>query len=881
MTISSPGAHGTPTPGDLRGPACLGRSVVVWEGQPAPEGWEGCPRVRLETPSGRRLRAAWADREPLVIEIADGEDLPDDSWSKTARWWELEPDFMVPAESLRFLAESNSVDARDPANPRFAPLERAVRLGARRSAPGEPGDAVSRSGQPLWCDGGPLAPFPAEDLRTGLDRDSDARVGVVPAANLAANSLAPIFPSAPAAELAADQLAAVAHTGGGARIVAPAGSGKTRVLTERARHLVKGLGVDPGAVCLVAYNKRAQEEMQDRLSDVRGLQVRTLNSLGLAICNGTGPFARPAGFDWVKTIAETDVRELLDGLLPPAPRRAMVDRIGPYIEALAATRLGLRDPVSVEAEYEEDAEGLASVAAKYADLLGERGQVDFDHQIIRAIEVLLADPDARRAARRVCSVMLVDEFQDLTPAHLLLVRLLAGPRADVFAVGDDDQTIYGYSGASPRWLIDYGDYFPQAARHDLHVNYRCPPEVVDAATSLLAHNADRLQKQITARPGRQRRPADSPDGPAIRTRNAEDPALQVRPHVNRLLGRGAQPGDIAVLCRVNSTLLAPQLALADMGVPSDRPVGPQFLARNGVAAALAWAEAATATGGIDPKTIEMIARRPPRGISAELARRAAQKRTAEELRELAEELEGSKEAYKIQSLVADIASLRRLAARPGTTTDMLLEAIRDDIGLGEAIDDRLDASRRSADRPSHADDLRALISVAGLHPRPAGFAGWLTKHLSEPAGNTPGGVRLATVHKVKGLEWPHVIVYDATEGLMPHSLAEDPEEERRVFHVAITRCSESVTVICGEDPSPYPAETRSLTPRAPTRNPEAPEPDRAPRPSTPGQRPTAPAPAPDGEPQTHPGTSWPVPSGRKRPTLGENRRGSGGRRPRR
>ena len=595
----------------LRGPACLGRSVIVWSGQPAPEGWEGCRRVLLEMSAGPQMRSAWAEREPLVVEIAEGDDLPDDGWSRKRRWWELDPKFNVGEESLRFLAVSNSVDARDPDNPRFAPLEQAMRLGARLPPPGGPGDAVSPSGQRIWCDGGPLAPFAAEDLLAGQNQDDWGPVRVVPAANLAVGSLAPIFPAEPKAELAADQLAAVAHVGGGARIVAPAGSGKTRVLTERARHLVKGLGVDAGAVCLVAYNKRAQEEMQERLADVEGVQVRTLNSLGLAICNGTGPFARPRGFARVETVDEPAVREIVDRLAPLAPRKAMVDRIGPYIEALAASRLGLRDPASVEAAYHPDADGFAAVADAYAAQLDEKDIVDFDHQIIRAIEVLLADPQARRAARRACSVMLVDEFQDLTPAHLLLVRLLAGPRADVFAVGDDDQTIYGYSGASPAWLIDYDQYFPRAARHDLNVNYRCPPEVVDAAASLLSYNADRLEKQTTARPGREQRPPNSPDGPAVRAKTAQDPALLLKPHIGRLLDSGAQPGEIAVLCRVNSALLAPQLVLADMGIPSDRPVGPPFLTRTGAEAALAWVEAATATDGIGPKTMGIIARRPP------------------------------------------------------------------------------------------------------------------------------------------------------------------------------------------------------------------------------------------------------------------------------
>ena len=784
----------------------------------------------------------------------------------SARWWELDPKLNAGSETLRFLAESNAVDARDPTSPRFAPLERAIRLGARRVPPGGLGDAVSPSGQIIWCDGGPLAPFAAEDLRAGQQEGEGGPVGVVPAANLAVGSLAPIFPSEPAAELAADQMAAVAHVGGGARIVAPAGSGKTRVLTERTRHLVKGLGIDPAAVCLVAYNKRAQEEMQNRLTDVDGLQVRTLNSLGLAICNGTGPFASPHEFDRVKTASKQMVRDMLDDVLPPAPRKAMVDRVGPYIDALAVSRLGLRDPASVEVDYHPDADGLSRVAERYADLLNKQGFVDFDHQIIRAIEVLLADPHARRTARRACSVMLVDEFQDLTPAHLLLVRLLAGPRADVFAVGDDDQTIYGYSGASPRWLIDYDQYFPRAAHHDLQVNYRCPPEVIEAATNLLSHNAARIEKQITARPGRPRRPSDNPDGPAIRVKAAEDPALKLRPHIERLRVRGAQPDDIAILARVNSALLAPQLALADMGIPSDRPVGPTFLTHNGVAAALAWVKAATAADKIDPTTMGMIARRPPRRMSSDLIQRVNQQSTAEQLRELAEQLDKPDESSKIEWLADDLATLQDLAAQPATTTARLLEAVRDDIGLGRALDERLDASRHTADRSSHRDDLRALISVASLHPRPAGFAIWLAECLSEPDGDTPGGVRLASVHKVKGLEWPHVIVYDATAGLMPHSLAEDSEEERRVFHVAITRCSESVTIICGENPSPYPAETRAP---APTRTPE---PDKQPAPDhsgrTPGNRPTPPTPLPGGGQQTYPGTSWPVPAGRGKRKYG-------------
>ena len=97
-------------------------------------------------------------------------------------------------------------------------------------------------------------------------------------------------------------------------------------------------------------------------------------------------------------------------------------------------------------------------------------------------------------------MLLVDEFQDLTPAHMLLIRLLTGPAGAVFAVGDDDQTIYGYAGATPSWLVDFGHWFPGSALHSLEVNYRCPPSVVTAASHLLSRNALRVEKVIRTAP---------------------------------------------------------------------------------------------------------------------------------------------------------------------------------------------------------------------------------------------------------------------------------------------------------------------------------------------------------------------------------------------
>ena len=301
---------------------------------------------------------------------------------------------------------------------------------------------------------------------------------------------------APEADLAPDQLAAVDHAAGPARVIAPAGSGKTRVLTERLRLLVRR-GTYPGAVTALAYNTRAAEEMRERTGDVLGPDgphVRTLNSLALWVCNAFGP-AGP-----VRVVDEMGVRDLI-GELFEVKRQANTDTTAPFLAALSLIRLGLVSPAAAEEAY-PDASGIADGFDGYRATLAERGLVDFDEQIYRAIEILAADPAARAAAQARCRRMLVDEFQDLTPAHLLLIRLLVAPGFDCFGVGDDDQVIYGYSGATPEYLIDFADYFPGAADHPLEVNYRCPPAVVDAARHLLTYNHERVAKTIRSPEGR-------------------------------------------------------------------------------------------------------------------------------------------------------------------------------------------------------------------------------------------------------------------------------------------------------------------------------------------------------------------------------------------
>ena len=274
------------------GPDALGRAVLIAPGQSVPEPWTGAPVLRIDADTLRRpgealatLRGARHTATRLVIEL-DADFGDDPLTSTTTPPFELGPRFAFDLDELHHLVWSNAVDARDPDRWVWLALDVALGGGARELPPtseAREGDVMLPDGTAVWLDGGPVrfvAPIEGVPVVHRIAVEHHGRR--VPAGN------------ASTADLAADQLAAVTHPGGAARIIAPAGSGKTRVLTERARHLLTQLAAAAiDAVSLVAFNKRAQEEMRERTTDLPGLQVRTLNAIALAIVNGTAPFARP------------------------------------------------------------------------------------------------------------------------------------------------------------------------------------------------------------------------------------------------------------------------------------------------------------------------------------------------------------------------------------------------------------------------------------------------------------------------------------------------------------------------------------------------------------------------------------------------------------
>ena len=786
------------------GPVALGRGVVINAGDAIPAPWMSAPVVTVdEAALGApkvvvdALHAAWGARQPVVVELAVDPARFREPTAITKELWQLNADAEPWFDRLHFLVWANTYDARN-GSLIWWWGRKAARVGASETPDGV-ADVVLPDGLAVWVDGGPRRPW-AVELTRGYPvvHHESVELGQLAAAPT------PIDPSA---ELAADQQAAVSHLSGPARVIAPAGSGKTRVLTERLRHLLGDRGWEQQVVLAVAYNKEAQLELERRTGGFHP-RVRTLNSLGywvLAQHRGGSP----------SVLEERECRRLVESLLPGNRRhRANTDPIGPYLEALGLVRLGLRDPSEVEAGR-DDVDGLAELLGPYRQHLADRGVVDFDEQIYAAIEALLRDGPFRRRMQQQCRHLLVDEFQDLTPAHVLLLRLLALPALDVFGVGDDDQVIYGHIGADPAYLIEYRALFDGAAEHALTVNYRCPVEVVDAARTVLGYNRRRVDKEILAGPS-----ADATAGALRVVLHGPDEGATATVEVIQqwLAEPEVTTGAIAVLARVNSLLLAPHVALVDAGIAVNSVVRPEVLERTGLRAALAYLRIATSGDAMNPRDIVEVMRRPTRGLPQWFPDRL-ERRTSwsvAQLRTIADQVP-DKEAAKVLHLADDLAAV--VASSRGGTTRKVLEVVRDEIGLGSAMSmlDKTGAAQGS----SHLDDLEGLLGVADLHPDPAGFEPWLRGLFGRQ--RDADGVVLSTIHRVKGREWDRVLLFGVSDGVMPHRLGEDREEERRVLHVGITRGRHRVALVADRSrPSPFLAELDGTAPKRPVVAPPVP-----------------------------------------------------------
>jgi DNA helicase II / ATP-dependent DNA helicase PcrA len=618
-----------------------------------------------------------------------------------------------------------------------------------------------------------------------------------------------------------EQRAAVVHEGGPLLIVAGAGSGKTRVLTHRIAYLLAARGVAPHEILAITFTNKAAGEMAARVAALvgprsRSMWVMTFHSACVRILRKHAKrFGYPSSFsiydqaDSQRLMAltcrelELDVKQY-----PPKVMAALVSNLKNELidhETFAARARTARE------------KALAEAYGEYQRRLLAAGAMDFDDLIMVTVNLFQALPEVAAEYRARFRHVLVDEYQDTNHAQYVLVRELVSGSAPLFSartpgpgssgdalpppelcvVGDADQAIYAFRGATIRNIVEFEQDYPDATVILLEQNYRSTQNILAAANAVVSQNLGRKPKNLWSGQGA---------GPPIVgyvADNEHDEAAFVAEEVDRLTDAGvATPGQVAVFYRTNAQSRVFEEVFIRVGLPYRVVGGVRFYERREVRDLLAYLR--LIANPADEVSLRRVLNVPKRGIgdrAEEYVASYAQRERTTFARALARPADvpglAARSAAAIAGFNALIDGLRELADQVPVAE--LTEAVLDRTGYIEALEsssDLQDASR--------VENLEELVSVAREFDG-ARDEGTLAEFLEQvslvadadeiPEGEEHGGmVTMMTLHTAKGLEFPVVFLTGMEEEVFPHqrslTSAKELEEERRLAYVGITRAKE-------------------------------------------------------------------------------------------
>ncbi|HKS52106.1 MAG TPA: DNA helicase PcrA [Pseudonocardiaceae bacterium] len=631
------------------------------------------------------------------------------------------------------------------------------------------------------------------------------------------------FGAAPPQDLLAglnpQQRAAVEHAGSPLLIVAGAGSGKTRVLAHRIAYLLAHRGVAPGQVLAITFTNKAAAEMRQRVSALVGgraavMWVSTFHSMCVRILRREA--AKVAGLTSNFSIYDADDSRRLVAMVA---RDLDLDPKRYPARTLAAKISNLKNDL-VDVEAAASAAGndfdrrVAEVFAGYQQRLATSNAVDFDDLIMRTVELLQTLPDVAEHYRRRFRHILVDEYQDTNHAQYVLIREMVGPDsaepAELCVVGDADQSIYAFRGATIRNIEEFERDFPAARTILLEQNYRSTQTILSAANAVIARNPGRRDKRLWSAAG---------DGEPIIgyvADNEHDEAAFVASEIDQLVDSGrARFGDVAVFYRTNNSSRVFEEVFVRLGLPYKVVGGVRFYERREIRDALAYLR--VLDNPEDTVSLRRILNTPRRGIGdraeAVIATYAERERIsfAGGLRAAADgqdiPLLNSRSRNAITAFVVLMDELRQKVAS-GAEVAEVLDAVLERTGYRA----ELDASEDPQDG-SRLDNLAELVTVAREFAsqvgseilvqdggaEPGSLAAFLERvalvadadQVPDDDGSSSGVVTLMTLHTAKGLEFPVVFLTGWEDGLFPHlrALGDTTElaEERRLAYVGLTR----------------------------------------------------------------------------------------------
>ncbi|MBD9731090.1 DNA helicase PcrA [Streptomyces sp. H28] len=617
-----------------------------------------------------------------------------------------------------------------------------------------------------------------------------------------------------------NQRAAVVHSGSPLLIVAGAGSGKTRVLTHRIAHLLGERGVHPGQILAITFTNKAAGEMKERVEQLVGpranaMWVMTFHSACVRILRRE---SKKLGFTSSFSIYDAADSKRLMALvcrdLDLDPKRYPPKSFSAKISNLKNELIDEEDFAAQAADGFEKT--LAQAYALYQSRLREANALDFDDLIMTTVNLLRAFPDVAEHYRRRFRHVLVDEYQDTNHAQYALVRELVGtsehpvdvppeaegPPAELCVVGDADQSIYAFRGATIRNILQFEEDYPDATTILLEQNYRSTQTILSAANAVIERNESRRPKNLWTNAGAGARIT----GYVADTEH--DEAQFVADEIDRLTDAGeAKAGDVAVFYRTNAQSRVFEEVFIRVGLPYKVVGGVRFYERKEVRDVLAYLR--VLANPEDSVPLRRILNVPKRGIG-DRAEAMIDALSQREKISFPQALKRVDEAYgmaarssnavkRFNTLMEDLRTVVESGAGPAT----VLEAVLERTGyLAE-----LQASTDPQDE-TRIENLQELAAVAleFEQERAEGETGTLADFLEQVAlvadsdqipdeeEDGSGVITLMTLHTAKGLEFPVVFLTGMEDGVFPHMRAlgetKELEEERRLAYVGITRARE-------------------------------------------------------------------------------------------
>jgi DNA helicase-2/ATP-dependent DNA helicase PcrA len=600
-------------------------------------------------------------------------------------------------------------------------------------------------------------------------------------------------------ELNAQQVKAVETTEGHVLVLAGAGSGKTRVLTERIAHLVREKKVSPDRILAFTFTNKAAGEMRARVAKAVGDRgapswIATFHATGLRILRRE---AKHIGFrNNFAIFDEVDVTALIKDIMkkkgwkldeyPPAAFRSRISR----------WKNGLVPPgEAFENAVDRLEELYATVYGEYVAQLKKCNAFDFDDLIVRVVELFSAYPKVLERYARQFKYVLVDEFQDTNTIQMVMIDMLASNHRNLFVVGDDDQAIYGWRGATIENILQFDKVYADTVTVRLEENYRSTGTILDASNALIANNAGRKGKSLWSKKDR---------GKAVTVYHAADDrgeAAAVREAIIRLIRGGYGRDEIAVLYRTHAQSRALEAAMMKGGLPYQIIGGVRFYERKEVKDLLAYLK--LISNPDDDVSFRRILNVPRRGIGGVTLEKIETAAAGESLHTFirkpgALDSLGTAQRKRVIEFTKMMASFELTAG--DQTAHEMLTAVIESTGYRDYLREDPSTAQTRLENVEELLNETLRFSSASENPVVSVFLEEIALLSDIDALKNEEKVNLMTLHNSKGLEFRAVMITGMEEGLLPHYSAFDDdrelEEERRLFYVGMTRAMEELYLFC-------------------------------------------------------------------------------------